>query len=164
MKNKDYRLYILMRNDLDSLSPGRAAAQASHASNAFIHKFGPGARLHDNSVDEWQNQTNQGFGTTIVLSASLDQINVILKSKKLCQKFIVGCVIDPDYAIKVTHEIADLLHQNYDAKWCNFKFDYNWSMDENDKSVKIIRKEVTCAYIFGTKEDLQPFLGELPLY
>lgn len=153
-----------MRNDLESLSPGRAAAQASHASNAFIYKFGEGARLKDPAVVEWQKQTSQGFGTAIVLSASLDQINVILKSKKLCQKFIIGCVIDPDYAIRVNHEVADLLHQNYEARWCNFKFDYNWSVDKNDKSIRIIRKELTCAYIFGEKMDLQLYLGELPLY
>ena len=29
-------LYILMRNDMDSMNPGKAMAQASHASNQFV--------------------------------------------------------------------------------------------------------------------------------
>ena len=32
-------LYILMRNDLNSLNSGKAMAQASHASNAFVSHF-----------------------------------------------------------------------------------------------------------------------------
>ena len=32
-------LYIIMRNDLDSMNPGKAMAQASHASNAFVTKI-----------------------------------------------------------------------------------------------------------------------------
>ena len=30
-------LYILMRNDMKSMNPGKAMAQASHASNAFVN-------------------------------------------------------------------------------------------------------------------------------
>ena len=67
---KDLRLYILMRNDLDSMKAGRAAAQASHASNAFIHKFGK-----NEEVKEWANQTPQGFGTAIVLSGDVKDID-----------------------------------------------------------------------------------------
>ena len=33
-------LYILMRTDMDSLNPGKAMAQASHASNAFVYRWG----------------------------------------------------------------------------------------------------------------------------
>jgi hypothetical protein len=42
---KDLALYILMRNDLASMNVGRCMAQASHASNAFIYKFGKNRAL-----------------------------------------------------------------------------------------------------------------------
>ena len=34
-------LYILMRTDMDSMNPGKAMAQASHASNAFVSNAEP---------------------------------------------------------------------------------------------------------------------------
>ncbi len=59
------RLYILMRTDLDSMNPGKGMAQAAHAANAFMKDHGdvtvPG-------VEEWVNETPQGFGTTITLA------------------------------------------------------------------------------------------------
>ena len=37
-KDSNYVLYILMRQDLPSMNAGKAMAQASHASNAFIYE------------------------------------------------------------------------------------------------------------------------------
>ena len=40
-------LYILMRTDMNSMNPGKAMAQASHASNAFItHSLKPVSYTH----------------------------------------------------------------------------------------------------------------------
>ena len=72
--NDELRLYILVRNDLESMTPGRVAAQASHAANVFIKsKLFPTRKIR-----EWENQTPQGFGTTIVLAASKSQIDTAL--------------------------------------------------------------------------------------
>jgi hypothetical protein len=158
---KDFRLYILLRTDLQSMGPGRAAAQASHASNAFIHDFGPGSKCERGDVKEWQRQTKQGFGTAIVLGVTKKQIDDFWSCKGLKRYITKGLVVDPDYVIRVNHEIAELLRQNYDGRFCNFKFNYFMA---DDSSVAISRKEVTCAYIFGEKEELEPFLGALPLY
>lgn len=135
---------------MDSMRAGRAAAQSSHASNAFIHKWG-----QREDVKEWQRQTKQGFGTAIVLGVTKEQMETVLQSKVIPS----GLVIDPDYCIRVNREIAGLLSQNYDGRFCNFKFDYT-----NPEIIVISRKEATCAYIFGTKEELEPLLGALPLY
>lgn len=151
---KDNRLYILMRTDLQSMTPGRAMAQASHASNAFIHKHGGRP-----DVKEWQRQTKQGFGTVIVLAASKRQIENIFDKLEDCK--IKEWVVDPDYVIKVSLEIADLMHQNYDGKFCSFQFDYSFA---DDKTTFITRSERTCAYIFGTKESLEPHLSGLNLH
>lgn len=145
---KEYRLYILMRNDLPSLSVGRAAAQASHAANAFIHEWGYG-KLGRGDVAEWQKQTKQGFGTAIVLSANKAQIEKILKSRVIPQ----GWVIDPDYVVSVSAELAPFIKGVFKE------------VSETDPSRLLIhRSEKTCAYVFGTKEDLEPLLGQLPLY
>lgn len=154
--NKDYRLYILMRADLQSLTPGRACAQASHATNAFMKAWGS-----REDVKEWQKQTKQGFGTAIVLGVTIKQLQDLLKDRTFKRIIPGGEVVDPDYCIRVNHEVAGLLHQNYDGKFCNFKFNYDLA---DEKTVVVSRKEVTCYYVFGTKEELEPWLGVLPLY
>jgi peptidyl-tRNA hydrolase len=146
---KDYRLYILMRNDLQSLTPGRAAAQASHASNAFIHKFGKRA-----DVKEWQRQTEQGFGTAIVLGVDNKQLISIFEQPAIKHWLVKDKVYDPEYVIRVTHEIEQFLDKSLKK--------VEGTSDGN--TIAVTRVEITCAYIFGTKEELQPYLGELPLY
>lgn len=148
---EDYRLYILMRNDLDSMSVGRAAAQASHASNAFIHKYGKRS-----DVKQWQKQTNQGFGTAIVLSANFDKISHVL-SEINKETNPSDLVYDPDYGTTTTWELFNLLDKSLYTRY--------FSSDTPTKSsVTFFRNEVTCAYVFGTKEQLAPILGSLPLY
>ena len=66
-------LYILMRTDMDSMNPGKAMAQASHASNAFVFRFGK-----ENLVKQWQGETQQGFGTVLVLDVPGVQINDVV--------------------------------------------------------------------------------------
>jgi hypothetical protein len=141
---RDYRLYILMRNDLPSMGPGRAAAQASHAANAFIHEWGSRG-----DVTEWTYQTKQGFGTAIILSANKGQIEKILKSRVIPQ----GWVIDPDYVVSVSVELAPYIKRVFKE------------VSETDPTKLLIhRSEKTCAYVFGLKEDLEHLVGELPLY
>jgi hypothetical protein len=140
----DYRLYILMRNDLPSMGPGRAAAQASHAANAFIHEWGS-----RRDVTEWTCQTKQGFGTAIVLSANKDQITKILRSRVIPQ----GWVIDPDYVVSISVELRPYL-----------KGVINEISATDPTKLLIHRSEKTCAYVFGTKEQLEHLVGELPLY
>lgn len=153
---KELRLYILIRNDLQSMSPGRCMAQAAHAANAVVHKFSTNI-----NVRQWQKQTMQGFGTTIVLSASAEKIGELFTKTDLKKWSVKDWVTDPEYVIRVSHEVANLLHQNYDAKFCTFEFDYDLA---DEKTTAIVRAEMTCAYVLGTKEELAPFLGELPLY
>lgn len=104
-----HTLYILMRNDLDSLSSGKAMAQASHASNAFVHQAEKLAFSNEEvlgSLEEWRGETTQGFGTVIVLGGSM---NDIVDTIDMMQKdYICEIVHDPTYPIKdgdVTHLI-----------------------------------------------------------
>ena len=149
--NDEKYLYILMRTDLPSMGCGRAAAQASHAANAFIHKHG-----NTKDAKAWTASTPQGFGTAIVLGASMDEISVATK-KAESQGFATQLIVDPDYAISISAEIVPFL--NKELKGIKIE------QSEKDPTKYIIhRQEITCAYIFGNKDELAPILGELPLY
>lgn len=137
-----------MRVDLPSMGAGRAAAQASHAANAFIH--GNGAMP---SVLDWQSQTAQGFGTAIVLGATLDQIK---NKMALAKGFLNDTVVDPDYVISVSSELIPVIKMDSRTQFVP---------SETDPTKYLYhRSEVTCAYIFGDKELLKSILGDLPLY
>jgi hypothetical protein len=93
--------YIIIRNDLASMTPGRAAAQAAHAANhcvKYLRKYGSNV-----FVDEWEAETGNGFGTTIVLQASLPFIHLLRDSITDCRFHVIT---DPEYHLQdgeVTH-------------------------------------------------------------
>lgn len=94
----DPRLYIMMRNDLVDLNPGKAMSQAAHAANQFIHSCSPNAYQKIQYVREWQDQA-QGFGTTIVLSASKSQIQQIIPLA-ISEGYLADFTFDTSYPIK----------------------------------------------------------------
>jgi hypothetical protein len=136
---KDLALYILMRNDLASMNAGRAMAQASHASNAFIHKFGK-----EPEVKSWQRQTTQGFGTAIVLSA--DEFQIKMTDRRLFENdfTIKDYLIDPEYSYVVQSEFIGLIAEDKHVMEPISKDDGTWLA---------WRKEMTCFYAFGDRND-----------
>jgi len=130
------------------MTNGRAMAQASHASNAFIKRFGK-----DKSVKKWQRETTQGFGTAIVLAADIYQIRKVMIA--LTNHKIKEEVVDPDYVIPVSSEIFPYIAAD---KMSMFE------QADDGRRYFFHREEVTCAYIFGTKEELEPALGHLNLH
>jgi peptidyl-tRNA hydrolase len=112
-------LYILMRNDLASMNCGKAIAQGSHASNAFVQHFHE--YMSYNSIDvadkklkelntsfhNWENSTSQGFGTVIVLEGNFNNIK---KTVDIMSNlgYISRTVFDPTYPLvdgSVVHHI-----------------------------------------------------------
>ena len=71
-------LYILMRTDMASMNAGKGMAQASHASNAFMHRamnYALGHK-HEAAAKNWKDEeTTQGFGTVLVLGVKEAQMN-----------------------------------------------------------------------------------------
>jgi peptidyl-tRNA hydrolase len=153
---KDYRLYILMRNDLPSMNVGRAMAQASHASNAFIHEYG-----HLKEVKSWQNQTTQGFGTAIVLSANKDEIRECL-SQAHERKLPHRTVLDPEWKFEVSKEVYELINLN--ALIPDGSVQPNPIQAKDPNYVILTKHEWACAYIFGEYEQTYWVLGRLPLH
>ena len=98
------KLYIIMRSDMDSHTPGKKMAQASHASNAFVKH----AKGYGYDISAWEEATSQGFGTVYVLDGgSMDKIRSAVGTL-IESGFIAGYVNDPTYPVvdgKVVHAI-----------------------------------------------------------
>ena len=141
MNDSAIRLYILMRNDLASMSPGRACAQASHASNHCVAELRKNPDYESGwfqtMLDTWEQSTKQHFGTAIVLAVSNNELSKIWASLALntasSDNLAFGITHDPSYAVKdglTTHYIP---------------------LD-------------TCGWIFGWGEEIKSFVSHLPLY
>lgn len=116
-KNIEPRLYIIMREDLYDMNPGKGMAQAAHAQaefSEFIHLLKDRSEDPDietsqlinrtlDSYDRWISEgepySARSFGTTIVLSATKPNIDLIIKEAQKYQ-FGQGIVVDPTYPFK----------------------------------------------------------------
>ena len=125
-------LYILMRTDMDSLNPGKAMAQASHASNAFVYRWGK-----ENIVKEWQGETQQGFGTVLVLGVTGDELYKVVETV--------------DYNLRFKEDVyADIIH------------DPTYPVQDGEVVHHI--PVDTCGYVFGDTDSLEALLGEYELH
>lgn len=102
-------LYILMRTDMTSLNAGKAMAQASHATNAFIQES---ERVDDPEINElvemWSTQTWQSFGTVLVLGCTETEMNEAVSRSEHQGAALEGVVHDPTYPVRdgaVTHYV-----------------------------------------------------------
>ena len=130
-------LYILMRTDMESMNPGKAMAQASHASNAFVSNAEPGYNVDEELFNAWQESTPQKFGTVLVLGVNEAQMRTAVEVAESfgVDKFPCDIIHDPTYPLQdgdTTHFIP---------------------VD-------------TCGYIFGDKDDLmlQSIIGNFELH
>ena len=143
-----HRLYILMRSDLPSMNPGRGMAQSAHAANLFIFKHG-----NDIHVKNWQRVN--GFGTTICLSATKNEVERVVKSAKR-KNLMAGLVYDPTYKYSLHPEIAELIDRRTFTAAAILKEDGQWVL---------FRKELTCGYMFieDDSTEREELVGDLPL-
>lgn len=155
-------LYVFVRTDLASMSPGKAQAHSGHAANAFIHKHvvqpmrvGKDVRP---SVLEWMAATPYGFGTQINLKAGWDDVvNTVAAWSETggMAGNIAELVIDPTYPYIVDSEIATFIDS---------KVHTADPIDLGDGRVLCHRHELTAAYLFGYKSELEPYVGKYPLH
>lgn len=136
MNNSFPVLYILMRTDMESMNAGKAMAQASHASNAFIHDA---ANVIEQSpewhrIEAWKESTPQGFGTVLVLEVNEKEMRTAVDVASSLN-FLAEVIHDPTYPIR-------------DGDTCHFL-----PVD-------------TCGYVFGDKNDpmLKAILGNFKLH
>ena len=135
-------LYILMRNDLDSLNPGKAMAQASHATNLFLEDYEEFCQTRNalsevsgfdmniiKGVNEWERSTPQGFGTVIVLENDIYSIENVINNFMM-YGYLCGIVHDPTYPLKdgsFVHHIP--------LNTCAYVFVYDKHGDEESKEL-----------------------------
>lgn len=104
----DIVLYILMRTDLTSMSPGKAMAQANHAYGALKKAVRTNMAMQPDYL-EWMKQTDQEFGTTIVLGGDQGEIEHVLRMASYAPANMVATwVHDPTYPVKdgaYTHQV-----------------------------------------------------------
>lgn len=138
MVTDQHYLYILVRNDMESLGRGKSVAQGAHAANQFIwdevlSRMIDATRSStvNKAALEWSREAN-GFGTTIALSASLAQMNTTVQIAKALG-FPASLVSDPEYPLV------------------------------DGPTVHLIPNVVTTAYVFGTKDALRPILQNFKL-
>lgn len=105
-----YKLYVFARSDLDSLNPGKLAAQVAHAAS-MVAKNAYGCSensIYRSAYKEWEN-SGGGFGTTIVLDAHdlteigfSDNGNCLVVSGELDKSdpLMYGVVHDPSYPVR----------------------------------------------------------------
>lgn len=99
-------LYILVRDDMDSMNAGKGMAQASHASNAFVKAMqSVGTRKMDPLFIQWENSTTQGFGTVLTLAVNETEMRTAVDVGKALG-FAAEVIHDPTYPVRdgeVTH-------------------------------------------------------------
>ncbi len=98
-------LYLIMRTDLDSLGPGKGMAQACHAYGAVKKVIRSNLVLQQDFL-AWMSQTEQEFGTTIVLGGTIHEIDTILYKAKHIKNMASGWVHDPTYPVSD----GDIIH------------------------------------------------------
>lgn len=89
-------LYILMRNDMDSMNAGKAIAQGSHAANSFIADQ---PIKMDPLIETWQEETPQGFGTVLVLAVNEAQMRTAVAIARDLE-FSAEVIHDPTYPLR----------------------------------------------------------------
>ena len=92
------RLYVIMRDDLWDLNPGKGMAQSAHAGSDFE------MTLADHTVSEVMSQAvanwreDRTFGTTLVLSAPKSEfLGIRTRLNHAQEGTISGTVLDPTY-------------------------------------------------------------------
>jgi len=133
-------VYVLIRNDLPSLTPGKAAAQVHHAGVQMISKYGHLPTVQ-NYVNSGKSDGADHFSTTITLSATMQDIETAMARIKNVENCVYDIVIDPAYPFLVDPEITPFLTGNQDIEYVS---------STGDKDL-FTRNELTVAWALGDK-------------
>ena len=148
---RDLVVYVLLRTDLPSMNPGKAAAQVHHAGVQMMGKHG-NHELVQNYVADGIAQGAVYFNTTLVLGAALLDIHMCVKEAEILNTTensdvtVFGTVTDPSYPYLVENtEIADLIPESAAQAIKQMP----------DGKVLMVREEVTCAWFVGDRNDVR---------
>ena len=139
----DLVVYVLVRNDLPSMNPGKAMSQVHHAGVQMVSKYSTYPLVTDYIADGVRQGADH-FNTTLVLGANLCQIyNTRIAAES--RGYAYGIVSDPSYPFIVPdQELADLIPQDDDVKVIKVL---------GDGRVLMVRPETTVAWFLGDRDD-----------
>jgi len=148
-------LYVFVRTDLQSMTPGKAQAHSGHAANHFVYNHYINSKdvERKSDIESWMKQAN-GFGTQINLKGTWQEVMQSVDEAHT-DGFITGIVIDPTYPYIVNSEIRHLIAPATHMLQ---------PVEMSDGNYMCFRREATAAYVFGYKEALQPYLSRFPLH
>lgn len=97
------KLYIVMRTDMESMTPGKGMAQAAHAANVFTTEMDKiiAGQQHPEYIAVYKKWRGSfGFGTTIVLDGGTHSRMCAIVNDAAAYGFPAGIVHDPGYPVK----------------------------------------------------------------
>lgn len=127
-------LYILMRRDLYDMNPGKGMAQAAHAANDFQSIVFEKYNVKQDYM-KWVEDRN--FGTTIVLEATLEQIERI-ELIAADTGIPAGIVVDPTYPFRNFYGEV-FTAKEVTCAWLFFERDTNPDIDSLMDELKLHR-------------------------
>jgi peptidyl-tRNA hydrolase len=153
---RDLAVYVMVRNDLPSLNPGKAAAQVHHAGVQMMVKH-PTHKLVRQYIDDGVAQGADQFNTTLTVSANLRQIEAAISRAKNMD-VLCDILIDPSYPFFVDPEVANFLEANTLTKRAGV-------VAANGQEL-FLRSELTCAWMLGDRKDplFKSVFELMPLY
>ena len=151
---RDLAVYVLVRNDLPSMNPGKAMAQVHHAGVQMMSKFGD-ERLVKEYIKIGFDNDAYHFNTTLVVSATEKQIQAAIGVARLCGA-ICGNVLDPSYPFFVDPELAPFVAAD----------DNVTEVGPSGNKVLFVRPEMTCAWILMDRDDpeMRSIVAAMPLH
>lgn len=136
--------YILVRNDLPSMTAGKAMAQVHHAGVQMAAKCAEHP-IFQAYISEGQAAGADTFSTTIVLSASVADIETVI-ARLHNTECIYGIIVDPSYPFLVDRELSPYLLDN--PKMTMIK------SQTTERQDLFARQELTCAWCLGDRSDI----------
>lgn len=155
--DKDLAVYVLVRNDLPSMNPGKAMAQVHHAGVQMM-VFGQRweSKLVKEYIDNGVEQGAKDFNTTLVLSATLQQIKNAVGIAEKIVGVPCGIVEDPSYPFFVEQELAQFVEKDTNVT----------RVGPAGNKELFVRPEVTCGWILLDRNDpvMRSIVGAMPLH
>jgi len=127
------------------MNPGKALAQAQHAGTQLLkYSKHPDVQAY---LAEGNKEGANSFSTTITLGVTIDQLLDIIGTAQE-NHYLAEEVLDPSYPFWVDVEIANLISTRTDLE------DKIEKVKEEGTRALLIRTEVTCGWILGSKDDV----------